>query len=182
METAVDPSKVQQSLFVTVAAWVFIVLAGLGTVIAAMQNIMLYAVFSPEMIQKMAEAQGQNTAPMPTFIVTTARSVFCAALLLSIFGLVASIGLLKRRNWARRSIVALLVIGILWTVGGLVLQGFMFGAPFFHSPPANEFQTKFATMWMTMVTVWIVTTVGFSVLFGWLIKRLVSPAVRQEFV
>jgi uncharacterized BrkB/YihY/UPF0761 family membrane protein len=182
METILDPSRSQPSLFITVAAWVFIVLSGLSTVFAVMENIMLYFVFSPAMMQKMAEAHYQNMPPVPTFMFTGIRLIMFVALLLSFFALAASIGLLKRKNWARRSMIALLVIAILWTVGGLLMQAAMFFVPAFHSQAANEFQTGFMTMWRMMLTFSIVTTTGLSILFGWLIKRLVSPAVRREFV
>ena len=182
MDTAVDRPEHQPSLFVTVVAWVFIVLAGLATVAAVMENILVYLVFSPQMMQKAAEANSQSMAPMPTFMFTGIRFMMLVALLLASFTLAASIGLLKRKNWARRSFIALLVIGILSTVGGLLLQGFMFMAPAFHSQAANEYQASFKMARMAMLTSSIITTIAFSVLFAWLIKRLVSPAVRREFV
>ncbi|HEY6199387.1 MAG TPA: hypothetical protein VI231_12305 [Candidatus Binatia bacterium] len=180
METTLDSTQKQQSLFVTVVAWVFIVLAGMGTVFTALQNIMAYVVFSPEVMQKMADARPEYSPGSP-FMFTILRIVMLLALLLSAFALAASIGLLKRKNWARRSIIALLVIGILWTVGGSLVQCFMFLTPVFHSQAAKDLPARFATMWITMVAIGIVTAVGFSVLFGWLIKCLVSPAIRQEF-
>src|SRR5215470_9466592 len=98
MDITTDNPPTQQSLFVTVLAWVFIVLAGLGAVSAILQNIMMYVMFSPEMIHQMMQAQGQNAPPMPPFIFTIVRLVMFAGLLLFVFGLAASIGLLKRKN------------------------------------------------------------------------------------
>ena len=44
-------SIAQRSTFVTVVAWVFIVLSGFGTLISLLQNLMIQTVFtSPEVV------------------------------------------------------------------------------------------------------------------------------------
>ena len=59
---------------------------------------------------------------------------------------------------------------------------FVLGAGVFSPPaPALGAQAQFASMVRLMVIPMTVGALGISILFGWLIKRLVSTDVRHEF-
>jgi len=99
--------------------------------------------------------------------------------LVSAITLVASIGLLRRLNWGRLLFIALLVLSIVWQVAGLALQQAIFSMlpavpPEAGAPPVEQFLH-------VMRVAGVVLTLAFAVLFGWIIKRLVSPAVVAEF-
>lgn len=173
----------KQSTFVTVVAWIFIALSGLGTVISILQNIMVQTVFrSPEISQAM-QAPPPGASPFAAFMAAHFQWFFFALLLVSAFMLASSIGLLKRRNWARLSFICLLSLAILWQVGGLALQFStfssmreQFSAAAVHGGP------DMAPFFIAIAAVSVLFAVGFSVLFSWIIKRLLSPAVTAEFV
>lgn len=172
------------SPFVTVLAWIFIVLSGLATFVALAQNIMIHVMFPVDPMQgTMGAIQGkQNIPAMIEFMSSHVHLLFGAFLALSILILASSIALLRRKNWARILFIVLMGFGIVWNIGGLFLQHAMFTSTFSstqHSPSA--FQAQFDTMVKTMIIVSSAITIGFSILFAWIIKMLVSEGVRMEF-
>lgn len=150
------PAQDQRSLFVTVVGSIFAGLAGLGTLIGLLQNAIIWAA---------APLRGGDWLPL---------LIFPAVLLLNALGLSCSIGLLLRRNWARRGLIGLLVLGIAWMVVGPVLQWIALA-----DAPAAE---GFGTMVLMIKIVSVVIAAAIAVTFGWIIRRLSSPAIRAEFV
>jgi hypothetical protein len=82
----------------------------------------------------------------------------------------------------------MLALGILWSLLGIGFQLVMFGSldtMFANLPPqpgAPDFEHGFRTMMIVMQIFGTVLSIGFMILYGWLIKRLVSPAIVAEFV
>lgn len=172
-----------RSTFVTVLAWIFIALSGFNVLMAILQNIMFFTVFrSPEISQAMQAPAGPGTPAVAVFMMRHFQLFFVAYLLVSAFTLASAIGLLKRLNWARLCFIGLMVLGILWSLGGLVVQLGMFGfvreqfaaAPSHGGPDMQPF-------FIAMTVVCVIFAVGFSVLYGWIAKRLLSPAIAAEF-
>ncbi len=91
-----------------------------------------------------------------------------------------SIALLKRRNWARIAFICLLAFGIVWNLGGLAIQYFVFGA--FPKPniPSNA-MAGMETMFRVMMIVTTIIAIAISGLFVWIIVKLNSEPVRREF-
>jgi hypothetical protein len=114
---------------------------------------------------------------------------FLVTFLLSLLMLISSIGLLRRHNWARLVFIGLLVLGIIYLLGGLFLQqSFMssFNRSFSAAAPqdslfranAQQFESLFTAMRVFM----IVFSLGIASVFGWIVARLASAKVRTEFV
>jgi hypothetical protein len=170
-----------RSLFVTVTAWVFIVLAALASVSALLQKAEI-ASFMPGLTVV------GNVQPLPLLtglLMGYLPWVVGAGLAVSLATLACAVGLLLRLEWARRSFIALLVLAIVANVAGLWLQQEMLqslvsntlqGSPL---PPlaANVFG-GFVTAARVMA---VLVTVGACLLLVWIIRRLMSPSVRQEF-
>lgn len=172
-----------RSTFVTVLAWIFIVLSGFCTVISILQNIMVLTIFkSPEINQAMQAPAQPGMPPFFAFMASHVQVFFLAFLVVSLLTLVSSVGLLKRWNWARLCFVGLMVLAIVWQIAGLGLQFTMFssmqqqvtGATAHGAPDMQPF-------FIAMAVVSVLFAIGFSVLFGWIAKRLLSPAVATEF-
>jgi hypothetical protein len=180
-----DPvSGVARSTFVNVVAWIFIVLTGFSTLIGILQNIMVQTVFrSADFAHARAASQADaNMPPAIAFMTAHMEWFFLATLLMSATTLVASIGLLKRLDWARWLFIAILGLGIAWQGVGLALQatmhsamtGSMAGAP-------ADFRDQFQTLFVLVMVVSAVFGLALAVLFGWIIQRLLSPAIAAEF-
>ena len=170
-----------RSTFVTVVAWIFIVLSGFMTAISILQNIMIQTVFNrPEMERALHSQPPPGTPPFATFMSAHFQLFFFAFLIVSVATLVSSIGLLNRKNWARLVFVGLLVLGIVWNLGGMVLQFATFSSmqdSFVSQPGFPDMKPFF----IAIVVVSVLFAVVVSGLFGWVVKRLLSPAVAAEF-
>lgn len=83
MNTAVTVP--QRSTFVTLLAWIFIVLAGFATLIALMQNIMVFSMFqAPEFSDAMSKAESApNVLPYFAFLTRYVFVVFVLFLAVS---------------------------------------------------------------------------------------------------
>lgn len=184
MDTPANHTQPARSSFVSVLAWIFIVMSGFSTLISILQNIMINTFFPLDQMQAtMHDANGrQAIPPAAEFMMSHFRLFFGVFLAVSAFTLATSIALLKRKNWARLVFIGLLGLGIVWNIGGLFIQQAMFSS--MALPPVKapvEFQSTFKTMMTVMSVFSLVVAIAFSVLFGWIIKRLVSPEIRHEF-
>jgi hypothetical protein len=173
-----------KSTFVTVLAWIFIILAGFSTLISLLQNIMMQTMFSgPQFTEAMtASNQSKNVPAFAKFMFNNFQLLFAAFLVISAATLISAIGLLKRKNWARLTFVGLMALGIAWNIFGFIMQVSMFYS--FPDVPANapaDFQSQFRTMATAIFVFGGLMAVGLSVLFGWLIKRLLSMPIALEF-
>jgi hypothetical protein len=166
-----------KSLFVTVTAWVFIVLAAMASVSALLQNAAV-ASFLPGLtvvgnVQPLRLLMGYLPWVVGTGFVMSLATLACA------------VGLLVRLEWARRIFIALLVLAIVANVAGLWLQQEMLQSLVSSTlqrsplpPLAADVFGGFVTAARVMA---VLVTVGACLLLVWIIRRLMSPAVRQEF-
>jgi len=157
------------------------------TFCAISQNIMFYFYVPIEKIQdSINDPQFSKETPLMMKITfPNMRLIFLAFLIVSASTLVSAIGLLKRKNWARQVFIALMVIGIASNLGGLVIQIYTI-VEFAQPPPGATQETiktsSVANMMILMMLFSIIIAVGFSILFAWIIKRLLSEPIRNEFL
>ena len=172
-----DHASAPQSTFVTVLAWVLIVLGGFSLFGALMQNVMINLVL-PTMIATTTESSAQ---PFPPFAMAIFRVVALIFLGVAALTTYAAFALLKRRNWARQTFIVLFALGIAWNVLGVVGFGLGFGLATFPTSGPQAVPYDMQAMFKGMVAVLTIFTVAMSVLFGWLIVRLRSPSIKAEF-
>lgn len=169
-----------QSAFVTALAWTSIIVSALSVFVGFFQLVLVNVLFSEDLMQQL-----RADAPDDPFVQTLATWipllpwVFGLFFVVSAMSLVASIGLLKRREWGRRLFIALLVLGILWNVatffGQQALMSAMPAVPQdAGAPPIEDFLGVFRIVSGTMV-------IALTVLLGWLAKRLMSRGIVAEF-
>ncbi len=177
MATPVLPPSPPRSTFITALAWTFIVMAGFASLIAVAQNIMIQLMFPTDLaLPPSTDASG--VPAILDFLLGHIRYLFLAFLILSIGTLVAAIGLLKRRNWARLAFVGILGLGILWNLAGIALQQLVFASPD-HPQAGGAPELERMVMFMRVFSA--LFAVGLSLLLAWLVKRLLSAPVRAEF-
>jgi hypothetical protein len=167
-----------RSRFVNFIAWMFILLAAFACEWAVIQN--------ATQSSWAALAGDQSSLPWLTgLLMRHATWVFSAAIALSLATLVCAFGLLRRIEWARRVFIGLLMVAIGVDLAGLWLQ-----QEFMHllvdsalrqttltQPAADLFGGVVTT---ARVLAGFVTLVASVALVG-IIRRLMSPSVRQEF-
>jgi hypothetical protein len=170
-----------RSLFVTVTAWVFIVLAAMASVSALVQNAFVTS-FLPRAI---GGANLPATPLLTDLLIGYLPWVVGTGLVVSLATLASAIGLLLRLDRARRVFIGLVAFAILANLLGLWLQQeivqsvvarTLSSAPL--PPHAVGVFGGFVTAARVMA---VVVTLGACSLLAWIIRRLMSAAVRQEF-
>jgi hypothetical protein len=181
-----DSSGPARSTSVTVLACLLIALSAFSTVIAVLQN-------RPDTMTRYSEAMDRaiqdstfaTAAPSAwVFVFANFRTLALLGLAASAAMLVASVGLLRRRNWARVAIVLLFALGIASVVGLLFVQDAMmpdFTAIFAQDSTLRQARDDLAAVSRTMRAFMLVLVLGVVGLCGWSIAKLLSPAVRAEF-
>jgi hypothetical protein len=172
-----------RSGFITALAWSFIILSGLATVVSLLQTIMITLMFPMEEMRA-AMREAQKSQPLPAFFAVLFENfhlLFAAAFASSVVTLVASIGLLKRQNWARLVFIVLMAFGVVWNLAGLGMPFLM--SDFLPDIPAHaqpEFQ-NFRLVWYVITGFTILTCLVFAGVFAWVVKRLMSDDIKREF-
>jgi len=170
-----------KSLFVTATAWVFIVLAAMASLSALLQNAAV-ASFLPGLTIV------GNVQPLPLLtglLMGYLPWVVGAGLLMSLATLACAVGLLLRLEWARRLFIGLLVLAIVANVGGLWLQHEVMQSLVHSTLQSSPLPPLAADVFGGFVTAArvgaVLVTLGACAVLVWIIRRLMSPAVRQEF-
>ncbi len=175
----------QRSEFVTVVAWIFIVLSGFGVLIMIMETTMFWAIPFDEIIKQGAALNKNQPQVSPVFFITLMRWFVVLIMLLQAWMLASSIGLLMRKNWARISFIVLLAIGLVWNGLGLIFGLLaMVGIHFVFNSGAmpTGMPPGFQGMMQVFMFMSLIIGIAFMVLFGWIIKKLVSDKIRREFL
>lgn len=169
------------SVFVTGTAWFFIVLAALVSVAALLH--------SAETASLLPGLQLAGDAPLSPQVVAALRGqlpwVLGGALVLSLATLASAIGLLLRLEGARRVFVGLLVLAIVFHLGGLALQQVLVHAVVVRGwvealLPAALVQAVGGPA-MAARCLGALLSLGACVALVGVIRGLSSRAVRQEF-
>jgi uncharacterized membrane protein YozB (DUF420 family) len=171
-----------RSLFVSVLAWTTLVPAAFGVVVALMQNVMFTLFMSPAQFAQVVALLPPGMETLGRVSYDTMRVALLAFLALSVIFLLAGIGLLKRRNWARVVFIAAVALGTLYSVvtyfsmdAASDLTALLPGTTI---DGASVDMAEIAAMMRATTTALTVVFTAFNL---WLIWRLLSPAIRQEF-
>jgi hypothetical protein len=182
-----------RSTFVTVVAWIFIGIAGFTSVFALMESVVMQMVVLP--------LRQQNAFPTLLPANMPALSIWLFAHILWICGvafflalamLIAAIGVLFRKEWARRLLIGFMVLGILYKCAATIMQWMVplsaytnFPLPPHTPPETMATMQSFMSMMQSFIVVMrffsIISAIVVSVLLGWIIRRLSSERIRAEF-
>jgi hypothetical protein len=128
--------------------------------------------------------------PAARFMFSHLQLLILCFFILTALTLAASIGLLQRRNWARLLFIGLLGLGIVYNLAGLVLQQSMLSSMTSQFPLDSAVSAdstfrataqQFDQMMAGFRVVMYVVTIGFAALFGWIIAKLLSRPICEEF-
>lgn len=169
-----------QSSFVTALAWTSIIVSAFGTFVTFVQTLLIHVLFSDDIVQQLrVDAPGDPLAQAMATWIPRFPMLFGLMFVVSAISLVASIGLLKRVEWARKLFIALLVLGIAWNVGALFVQQHVIAM--MPVVPAEAGAPAVEDFIRVIRIVSGVMTLVLSVLLGWLAKKLMAPAIVAEF-
>lgn len=149
----------------------------------ALQLLLMFTVLPPADYLAIA-ADLKSTQSLPSFLVFVVEHMVAwtfLTLALSLLTLVASVGLLRRQNWARLVFVVIMWLGVASNLAGAA-------APLVLGPMAQNLLQSFPAemrgelqSMMTMMT-WVSVGLAllFAALFGWTAVKLMSAPVRRE--
>ena len=170
-----------RSLFVTATAWVAIVMSAIASAAAVVQNALVAS-------DVPLAAGGANLPALPmltNLLLGYLPWVVGTGLVMSMLMLVSAIGLLLRLNWARRAFIGVLAVAIVANLLGLWLQHEVVRSVVTTTLSAAPLPPKAASVFGGFVTaarvMAVLVTLGTCAVFGWVIRRLMSASVRQEF-
>lgn len=188
MENTNNKAGGSRSTFVSVVAWIFIAISAFATLVALLENVVVNMVFHAGAFPPLPAGTDQQIPPMAMFMFHNMRWLALGFLLISVVSLIAAIGLLLRKEWGRRLFIVVMVGAIVWNIGGLVFQSMflsgMAATPPMPAMPGNvpgDFAQGFEVFSTVMRIFSAVVALAICVLYGWIIKRLVSPKIRAEF-
>jgi hypothetical protein len=173
-----------RSTFVTVVAWIFMVLSGFMTLISLLQNVMFQFVFpaTQPSFPKVDPATGHELPWIFGFAFSHFGIILLAMLIVFAGTFAASVGLLMRKNWARLLFIGAMALGIAWNIGGLLMMIPMFSMFSDVASSHPDGGSQFEVMWKLIAGVNLLFVAGFTFLFGWIIRRLLSETIRREFM
>lgn len=169
-----------RSPFVTLVAWAFILVAVLASASAMVQ--------AAEVDSVLPQWRAAASVVMPaaaTFLLKYLPWLMAGGVVVSMALLVCAVGLLMRLEWARRTAIGVLALAIAANVGGLWLQHEVVHALLQSTLRGGTMPQAAAGMFGGFATatqvMGVLVTLACCVGLGWLIRRLNSESVRQEF-
>ena len=170
-----------RSRFVTVTAWVFIVLGLMASVSAVVQNAAASSLPGQIAVAGTALPHPGLTAWLLGYL----PWVLGTGLLVSVSTLGAAVGLLLRLEWARRAFIGLLGLAIAINLGGLWLQQevmlSLVQATLLQAPLPPAVADVFGGFVVAARSMAVLVTLGGCALMAWIAWRLTLPTIRQEF-
>lgn len=170
-----------RSLFVTITAWAFIALSAIGSALALVQHANVASLL-------VSGQTGGNLPPLPlltSLLLGYLPWVVGTSVVMSVATLGSAIGLLMRMEVARRVFIVMLAVAIAANLTGMWLQQEVMLSAVdstlrMTSLPAHAVSVfgGFVTAARVMA---VVVTLGACGLLLWIIRRLMSAVVRQEF-
>ena len=176
-----EDQTVQRSTFVSVIAWIFIILTGFASFVGIMQNIMVHIMFSePKMQEAMNGLETAKDIPsFAHFMFSNVKVLVFLMFAMSLFTFISSIGLLKRKNWARKTFIVLLGLSIFMMLCNIVADFFFFPGP--GDFGGEEISTQMKSVMNFMQIFLVIFYAGIATLLAWIIKKLLSPSIALEF-
>jgi len=170
-------SPAVKSSFVNVFAWLMIVFNGLGLLMSIVQNIIFAFIFKMDQFGNAFQDLGDLQRGFPGFFLRNIRLIIPLIGILILFAFLSSIGLLNRKEWARKAYLFLLGFGIIYTIAGTVFQAIFMKSIVYRTDMPSEFNA-IAVIFMILMFIF---SAGFIILFGWLFKKLSSEEIKTEF-
>lgn len=167
----------KNATFITLISWVFILIGGFIALGTLMQSVMLTFLFSNEEFAAAMQLSSKEMPAQAAFMLEHIRSISWSAFAIAALLVSASVGMLRRKNWAR-----LLFIGMMWLFAvvtvtmAMVQLGYLANLSAGKDLPEGFIKLMQATKLMSLLF-----GIGLGVLFGWLGWKFARPAIKAEF-
>lgn len=181
--------QARKTSFVTVIAWVFIALATMILMTSVIQFIVVAFlnfgatqsgdVYSLVVTELKKGLKDSNTLELALVAFRYAWVIVTVIFLYAITLLWTSIGLLKRREWARKTMIVLLAIAIFYELSDLAWQFYVMNSTM--APLMKEMPGLGSGIMAIILGIVTIMVLAFCALFVWVIIKLRSEKIRLEF-
>jgi hypothetical protein len=175
-----------RSSFVTITAWIFIALTGIGLVISILQNLVMHYYFQGEFPPQEMVADihklgiEQNLPAIFIWLILHVKLLFFINFLFIASFFAASIGFLKRLGWARLAVIGLSAIAIAYFCLGLYIQLQTISA-FERIEDTREIIAGINQGFGNIKYASYAITAAICAGFAWVAKRLLDDDIASEF-
>lgn len=181
---AENPTQARKTPFVTIIAWVFIALSIMILMTSIIQFIVVavlnYGDMHNLMVAELKKTMKDSDMLELALLAFRYAWIFVAVTFLyALTLLLTSIGLLKRREWARKTMVVLLVIAVFYELTDLAWQFYVMNSTM--APMMTEMPGLGNGIMAVMLGMVTLMVLAFCILFVWVIIKLLSEKVKQEF-
>jgi dolichol kinase len=178
------PVQARKTPFVTIIAWVFIALATMILMTSVIQFIAVavlnYGDMHNLMVTELKKSMKDSDMLELALLAFRYAWIFVAVIFLyAITLLLTSIALLKRREWARKTMVVLLGIAIFYELSDLAWQFYVMNNTM--APLMKEMPGLGGGIMAIILGIITIMVLAFCALFVWVITKLLSEKIRQEF-
>ena len=185
MPSTSHPAANSPTAFVNGLAWSFIGLVAVSLLLAAMLYV-LFAYVLPTALLRANIAEAIRFKLLPASIFTALDylpRVFVALCVANGLMLWASIGLLKRKPWARIAFAWMMIATAVLHIGGLLLPFYLMAdvSTVINAMPP-EARGAVTNLGKLLSVISMVMGVAFTFFFAWVAKRLFDADIRQEFL
>ncbi len=184
-KSEITEKKKFASSFITAVAWFFIIIGAVSTLIISFQNLFLYLFFPAGEFSAAAESYSgsDHFSFHGLYSIEIFQVLLFLLFLLSFFLLISAIGLLRRKNWARIVFIVLLTAGIIWNGVYLWIQKSVLSyVGLIETGKDAEMNTLLDNFISTFSIESFSVAIILSALYGWVIWKLSTPPVRNEFI
>lgn len=183
------PVATKKTPFVTIIAWVFIALATMILFSSLIQFAVVgflnfFSVADGNVYDMVVEElkKSMKDSEMLELAMLGLKYAWVLVTIIFIYGvtlMVTSIALLKRREWARKTMIGLLVLAIIYELGDLAWQFYVWSGTMM--PLDKEIPGFGSGMMAIVMSIVTVLILAFVALFAWVIYKLGTEKVKQEF-
>lgn len=171
-----------RSSFITVLAWIFIIISGYSALISLAQNLLIGFMVDPSLLNEFSNASSSEAMPIFfQFMISNMHLLIFSCLIVAVLTFISSIALLKRKNWARIFFMVLMGLSIGSVILSFVMQ-FLFIQEFMPDMQNQNESKQFMLVLMIMRVFMFLFSVAFCGLFGWIMKKLSSEKIKEEFL
>ena len=167
----------ERSTFVTVVGWLFIILSAIG-----MLQSLLFMFLPFDKLLPTAQVQplpGQQVQDAQAFMRSIMHGMFIFMFVVETWVLLSSIGLVMRKGWARISFIIICAISTFFSVIYVLMGLLGRSMPMGQAPDVTP---AMADAMHGMMTVMAVMGAVFSALFIFIIYKLSTRKIVQEFL
>ena len=173
----VRESKRKNERFINITSWIFIALTGLSLLGSGCSLMTISS--TSKMLPKVESMFSESINPIAKFMLENQILLTVFSFILLLAALIVSVGVLYRTEIARKIAIILLGFKIVQNFAEPLLVKFVY--PSFHDLKFDVPKSIGEGMYQTSIIMSVFFSIIFIAIYGWLIYKLTSTEIKEEF-